>query len=426
MNFRRKPTEKTSRRSFHRDSKPLHPQDFDDVFGGPPRTVSSRQFDRSVYLYDDIFHNPVRIGTEKGSRKLPEFQIPATQRGSAGSGGRRSEEFCSDFLRMDFNEVRRSRSRSKSNSSSASVLSTEECSPFRPPIISDDDIYSPVYASKLRPTRERKWDGSTMMHEEQQRYDEPPYFPYSRPSKRFADDQQSENFRSTIFNFSRRASSPESMSRGAYSYSSVKVSLVDEDDYMSELHKQGDDDDDDDDDEISSSYVIEIQSTYRERTDEGVGVDEAIAWAKESYQSHSSPEKSSADMTERSVLQFPSKMKTEEEERKTDESREMELLEEEIKLWSSGKEKNIELLLLTLHDILWPSSGWYPIPLMNLYESSHVKKAYQKARLCLHPDKLQQRSATLLQKYIAQKIFPILQEAWAAYVSQDVIISARE
>lgn len=78
------------------------------------------------------------------------------------------------------------------------------------------------------------------------------------------------------------------MSRGAYSYSSVKVTVVDE---------EGDDDDDDDDDEISSSYVIEIKSSYRERTDEGVGVDEAIAWAKESYQSHSSPEESSANIT---------------------------------------------------------------------------------------------------------------------------------
>lgn len=149
MNFRRTPTGKASRRSFHRDSKPLHPEDFDDVFGGPPRTVSFRQFDRSDYFYDDIFQNPVRIGTEKGSRKLPEFQIPASERGSVGAGGRRSEEFCGEFLKMDFNEVRRSRSRSKSNSSSASVLSTEECSPFRPQI-SDDDVFSPVYASKLR------------------------------------------------------------------------------------------------------------------------------------------------------------------------------------------------------------------------------------------------------------------------------------
>lgn len=59
--------------------------------------------------------------------------------------------------------------------------------------------------------------------------------------------------------------------------------------------------------------------------------------------------------------------------------------------------------------IMWPNSGWHPIPLTNLKESSHVKKAYQKARLCLHPDKLQQRGATLQHKYVAEKAFPILQ-----------------
>ena len=38
-----------------------------------------------------------------------------------------------------------------------------------------------------------------------------------------------------------------------------------------------------------------------------------------------------------------------------------------------------------------------------------MKKAYQKARLCLHPDKLQQRGATGMQKYVAEKAFTILQ-----------------
>lgn len=59
--------------------------------------------------------------------------------------------------------------------------------------------------------------------------------------------------------------------------------------------------------------------------------------------------------------------------------------------------------------ILWPNSGWYAIPLTSLIESSQVKKAYQKARLCLHPDKLQQRGVTPPQKYVAEKAFSILQ-----------------
>lgn len=59
--------------------------------------------------------------------------------------------------------------------------------------------------------------------------------------------------------------------------------------------------------------------------------------------------------------------------------------------------------------VLWPNSGWSMLPITNLIESSNVKKAYQKARLCLHPDKLQQRGAAPREKYIAEQAFSILQ-----------------
>lgn len=49
------------------------------------------------------------------------------------------------------------------------------------------------------------------------------------------------------------------------------------------------------------------------------------------------------------------------------------------------------------------------MPLVDVIEGSAVKKAYQKALLCLHPDKLQQKGAASDQKYIAEKVFDILQ-----------------
>ncbi|KAL0300573.1 UNVERIFIED_CONTAM: J domain-containing protein required for chloroplast accumulation response 1 [Sesamum radiatum] len=95
----------------------------------------------------------------------------------------------------------------------------------------------------------------------------------------------------------------------------------------------------------------------------------------------------------------------------------MQLLDEKIRLWSTGKEADIRLLLSSLHHILWPNSGWLTIPLMNIIDSSQVKLAYQKAQLCLHPDKLQERGATLPEKYIAEKVFSALQvldlSSWA-------------
>ncbi|KAJ1402024.1 Chaperone J-domain superfamily [Sesbania bispinosa] len=150
-----------------------------------------------------------------------------------------------------------------------------------------------------------------------------------------------------------------------------------------------------------------INSNLRREDCEASAVDEAIAWAKEKFQSRSSDEESSVrnDGNEQTVeieggpdasenfdegigrFQPPEKLQTDTEK-----------LDRDVRLWSSGKETDIRLLLSTLHHILWPESGWYAIPLMNLIESSQVKKAYQKARLCLHPDKLQQKGATLLQK----------------------------
>ncbi|CAD6202498.1 unnamed protein product [Miscanthus lutarioriparius] len=91
--------------------------------------------------------------------------------------------------------------------------------------------------------------------------------------------------------------------------------------------------------------------------------------------------------------------------------------ESKICEWSRGKEGNIRSLLSTLQYVLWPESGWKPVPLVDIIEGAAVKKAYQKALLCLHPDKLQQRGAAMHQKYIAEKVFDILQESWKEFNS---------
>ncbi|CAN4080095.1 unnamed protein product [Withania somnifera] len=85
-----------------------------------------------------------------------------------------------------------------------------------------------------------------------------------------------------------------------------------------------------------------------------------------------------------------------------------ESLDAEVKRWSSGKEGNLRALLSTLQYILGPNSGWQPIPLTEVITSAAVKKAYRKATLCVHPDKLQQRGASIHQKYICEKVFDLL------------------
>lgn len=127
-------------------------------------------------------------------------------------------------------------------------------------------------------------------------------------------DHYSENLKSSYFGFSRRVSSPETISLEPNSYPSVKLSADDLEllnspssvvssqspeetearsgiqDHGLQQQQQQQVDQDEDEDEVMSSYVIEINSDYREGTCDAVGIDEAIAWVKEKFQKQSSEE----------------------------------------------------------------------------------------------------------------------------------------
>ncbi|XP_073306908.1 J domain-containing protein required for chloroplast accumulation response 1-like [Primulina huaijiensis] len=93
-------------------------------------------------------------------------------------------------------------------------------------------------------------------------------------------------------------------------------------------------------------------------------------------------------------------------------SEEKKTIDAKIRQWAAGKNGNIRSLLSTLQFVLWPGNEWKPVALVDLIETNAVKRAYQKALLRLHPDKLQQNSAASNKKYIAEKVFDLLQEAW--------------
>ncbi|XP_074563159.1 LOW QUALITY PROTEIN: uncharacterized protein LOC141819803 [Curcuma longa] len=96
-----------------------------------------------------------------------------------------------------------------------------------------------------------------------------------------------------------------------------------------------------------------------------------------------------------------------------------EYLDADLRRWSNGKEGNLRALLSTLQYILGTESGWQPIPLTEVITASAVKKAFRKATLCVHPDKLQQRGANVQQKYISEKVFDLLKEAWNRFNSEE-------
>ncbi|CAN6679359.1 unnamed protein product [Malus baccata var. baccata] len=95
-------------------------------------------------------------------------------------------------------------------------------------------------------------------------------------------------------------------------------------------------------------------------------------------------------------------------------------LDIKIKSWSYGKEGNMRALLSSLQSVLWAESGWEPVSLTDLITSGSVKKVYRKATLCVHPDKVQQKGASLEQKYTAEKVFDILKEAWNKFNKEEL------
>ncbi|KAK2967891.1 hypothetical protein RJ640_012371 [Escallonia rubra] len=97
-----------------------------------------------------------------------------------------------------------------------------------------------------------------------------------------------------------------------------------------------------------------------------------------------------------------------------------ETLDDDIKRWAAGKEGNLRALLSSLQDVLWPQCGWQQASLTDLITSISVKKVYYKATLCVHPDKVQQKGANLRQKYIAEKVFDLLKEAWNKFNAEEL------
>ncbi|KAG8365640.1 hypothetical protein BUALT_Bualt18G0127100 [Buddleja alternifolia] len=433
----------------------ITPEDFADVFGGPPRTVLSRQFSTNnsfsrsssstAFSYEDMFRQPEKKApaTGRGGRSLPQFSIPAEKQKSNDLNlrNRQINGFYSDIFGWDDERVMRSRSRSKTSSSS--VLSSEELSPLRPTVSDDgDDVF--LFASKLRPINVRsRWNPPRTVHEDHhQQQNTTPFTVYNHTENDYL-----KNLRNSCVELSRKNASPETINLEPISSSSFRVSSDDlhlnspssavsslsdhkphEIDF--EILRPQDAVEQDQEDEIMSSYVIEINP---ENTCESNGVDEAIAWAKERFQRKCLEEEKSTDdlsmlnmnqIAEEHMNSFESTLEQQDkcaaEEETSKIQKEMQILNEQIRLWSSGKESDIRLLLSSLHNILWPNSGWSAISLMNMIESSQVKKAYQKARLCLHPDKLQQRGATVTQKYIAEMVFSVLADAWAGFISHEV------
>ena len=162
---RRRSTEDASSKQFifsrgggGEEAETLDPEDFADVFGGPPRSVLMRKFSGGDFFknngefYGEVFRPPEFVApADKDGRSLPAFRIPS-RCGGGGGGGFYGDIFGSeDDLDRKSRERSRpnSKAKSKSKSNSSSVLSSEDLSPLHRPVIGDDVALS-SFVSKLR------------------------------------------------------------------------------------------------------------------------------------------------------------------------------------------------------------------------------------------------------------------------------------
>lgn len=89
-----------------------------------------------------------------------------------------------------------------------------------------------------------------------------------------------------------------------------------------------------------------------------------------------------------------------------------------LRQWAEkgGKKANLRALLSTIHEVLWPDSGWEVKGLGELISPAQVKRVYRQATLIVHPDKV--ASCTEEQKIIAKRIFECLRESYDTFKNE--------
>lgn len=56
--------------------------------------------------------------------------------------------------------------------------------------------------------------------------------------------------------------------------------------------------------------------------------------------------------------------------------------------WTEGKTHNIRALLCSLNTVLWEEAKWNKLDMHHIVTPTDVKKAYRKACIAVHPDKV--------------------------------------
>ena len=70
--------------------------------------------------------------------------------------------------------------------------------------------------------------------------------------------------------------------------------------------------------------------------------------------------------------------------------------------------------------VLWEDSGWKAAGMQDLVEAQRVKRAYMRANLIVHPDKVKQKGGSVDQVVISDMVFDALKTAWAQFEAREL------
>jgi hypothetical protein len=86
-----------------------------------------------------------------------------------------------------------------------------------------------------------------------------------------------------------------------------------------------------------------------------------------------------------------------------------------VEAWRARNKGNLRGLLASLQTVLWEGSGWTPVGISDLLEPAHVRKAWMRANLVVHPDKVRQKHGSDEHVAISDLVFDALKEGMAAF-----------
>lgn len=81
-------------------------------------------------------------------------------------------------------------------------------------------------------------------------------------------------------------------------------------------------------------------------------------------------------------------------------------------LQKEGKKNNIRALLCSMHTILWDDAKWNKCEIHQLVSATDVKKAYRKACLAVHPDKVILYKWSITKRLTGNKISASRNRQW--------------